>query len=81
MTDNPPVRKYINKTENKITFEIKTGYYLQFLTSETVKLIKNSPHLEITEVLLVPCNIVNNDFQEDSRVLHTFFPMNRLVNK
>ena len=30
------------------------------------------PHLEITEVVLVHCNIANNNFQQDSRVLHTF---------
>ena len=34
-------------------------------------------HLEITEVVLVHCNIVNNDYQQDSRVLYTFIP-NRL---
>ena len=32
------------------------------------------PHLEITEVVLVQCNIVNNDYQQDSRVLYTFVP-------
>ena len=32
------------------------------------------PHLEITEVVLVRCNIANNNFQQDSRVLHTFIP-------
>ena len=32
------------------------------------------PHLEITEVILVHCNIVNNDYQQDSRVLYTFVP-------
>ena len=32
------------------------------------------PHLEITEVVLVRCNIGNNNFQQDSRVLHTFIP-------
>ena len=32
------------------------------------------PHLEITEVLLVLCNIANNDYQKDSRVLYTFVP-------
>ena len=32
---------------------------------------ENFPHLEITEVALVQCNIVNNDYQRDSRVLHT----------
>ena len=35
---------------------------------------ENVPHLEITEVVLVHCNIVNNDCQQDSRVLYTFIP-------
>ena len=35
---------------------------------------ENVPHLEITEVVLVDCNIVNNDYQQDSRVLYTFVP-------
>ena len=35
---------------------------------------KNVPYLEITEVVLVHCNIVNNDYQQDSRVLYTFVP-------
>ena len=35
---------------------------------------ENVPHLEITEVVLVHCNIVNNDYQQDSRVLYTFAP-------
>ena len=33
---------------------------------------ENFPHLEITEVVLVLCNIVNNDYQHDSRALYTF---------
>ena len=32
------------------------------------------PHLEISEVVLIHCNIVNNDYQQDSRVLYTFVP-------
>ena len=32
------------------------------------------PHLEITELVLVHCSIVNNNYQQDSRVLYTFFP-------
>ena len=32
------------------------------------------PHLEITEIVLVHCDIVNNDYQQDSRVLYTFVP-------
>ena len=83
MTDNPPIRIYVNKVENKITFKIKTGYYLQLLTPETMKLLgstkskiikqeigENVPHLEITEVVLVHCNFVKNDYQEDSKVLN-----------
>ena len=33
---------------------------------------ENVPHLEVTEVVVVHCNIVNNDYQEDSRVLYIF---------
>ena len=85
--DNPSIRIYVNKIENRITFKIKTGYYLELLTPETMKLLgstenkitkdkngENVPHLEITEVVLVHCNIVNNDYRQDSRVLYTFVP-------
>ena len=74
VTDNPSIRIYINKIENRITFEINTGCYFELLTPETVKLLgstkskitkdknsENLPHLEITEVELIHCNIVNND--------------------
>ena len=67
--------------------KIKDGYSLELLTPETMKLLgstenkitedkngENVPHLEITEVVLVHCNIVNDDHQQDSRVLHTFVP-------
>ena len=79
--DNTSVRIYINKIENRVTFKIKTGYYLELLTHETMKLLgstenkiakdkngENVPHLRITEVVLVHCNIVNNYYQQDSRV-------------
>ena len=78
---------YINKIENRVTFKIKNGYSLEILTPETMKLLEstknkitkdkngeNVPHLEIFEVILVHFNIVNNDYQQDSRVLHTFVP-------
>ena len=83
--DNPSIRIYVNKIENRITFKIKTEYYLELLTPDTIKLLgstgnkitkdkngENVPHLEITEVVLVHCNIVDNDYQQDSRVLFTF---------
>ena len=85
--NNPSVKIYINKTENRITFKIKNGYSLELLTKETIKLLgstenkitkdkngENVIHLEITEVVLVHCNMVNNDYQHDSRVLYAFVP-------
>ena len=76
--DNPLVRIYVNKSENSIKFKIKSGYYLELLTSETMKLLgsienqitkykngENVPLLEITKVVLVHCSIVNNDYQQD----------------
>ena len=85
--DKPSVKIYINKAENRITFKIKDGYSLELLTKETMKLFgstenkitkdkngENVPHLEITEVVLVHCNMANNDYQQDSRVLYTFVP-------
>ena len=51
--------KLLGSTKNKITKDKK---------GESV------PHLEITEVILVHCNIVNNDYQQHSRVLYTFVP-------
>ena len=35
---------------------------------------ENAPHLEIVELVLVHCNLVNNDYQQDSRILYTFVP-------
>ena len=51
--------KLLGSTENKIAND-KNG--------------ENIPHLEITKVVLVHCNIVNNDYQQDSKVLYTFVP-------
>ena len=36
--------------------------------------VENVPHLEIVELVLVHCNLVNNDYQQDSRILYTFVP-------
>ena len=89
VTDNPSIRIYINKIENRITFKIKTRYYLELLTPQTMKLLgstkskikkdkngKNVPNLEITEVVLVNCNIANDNYQQKSRVLYAFVPNN-----
>ena len=67
---------HIDRIENRITFKIKTGYYLELLTLETIKLLgstkskitkdensENVPHLEITDIILVHRNIVISDYQ------------------
>ena len=38
--DNPSIRIYVNKIENRITFKIKNGYYLELLTPETMKMLE-----------------------------------------
>ena len=52
---------------------------MKLLGSAKIKITKNEngenvPHLEITEVVLVDCNIIKNDYQHNSRVLFTFVP-------
>ena len=85
--DNPSIRIYVDKIENRITFKIKSGYYLELLTPETMKLLgsneskltkdkngENVPRLEIVKLVLVHSNLFNNDYQRDSRILYTFVP-------
>ena len=87
MAENPPVQIYPNKIKNRIVFKIKTGYKLELLTSETMKLLggankvvdqdkngENVPKLESVEVVLVHCNLVKNDYQHASKVLFSFVP-------
>ena len=68
VTDNSSIRKYVNKTESRITFKIKTGYYLKLLIPETMQLL-GSTKSKITKDKngenvshLVHCNIVNNNY-------------------
>ena len=78
---------FVSKTENRIAFKIKNGYYLELLTPETMKLLgsteskitgekngENVPHLETVELVLIHCKIVNNNYQKNSRILYTFVP-------
>ena len=91
--DNPSIGIYVNKIQNRITFKIKNGYYLELLTPETMKLLRgtvskitkdkngeNVPHLEIVELVLVHWNLVNNDYQQNSRILFSFIPNNAFVS-
>ena len=85
--DEPSVQIYVNKIENRIIFKIKNGYSLELSTPETMKLLgstenkittdkngENVPPIEITEVVSLHCIIVNNNYQQDSRVLYTIVP-------
>ena len=65
MADNPPIKIYVNKIENRITFKIKTEYYIKLLSPKIMKLLGSTKsminknengktHLEITEVLFSP---------------------------
>ena len=87
LTDNSPVNIYANKIKNRIVFKIKTGYKLELLTPETMKLLgstkkvvdkdensENVPKLESVEVVLVHYNLVKNDYQHASKVLFSFVP-------
>ena len=85
--DNPSIKIYVNKIKNRVTFKIKNGYHLELLTPETMEILgsteskitkdkngENVPHLEIVELVLIHCNLVNNNYQQNSRILYTFVP-------
>ena len=87
LTENPSIQIYANKIKNRIIFKIKTGYKLELLTLETMKLLgstkkvvdknkngENVPKLKSLEVVLVHCNLVKNYYQHASKVLFTFVP-------
>ena len=85
--ENAPILIYANTINNRIVFKINTGYKLELLSKEIMKLLgstkdiidsdKNSekvPRLGDVEVVLVHCNLVNNSYQQHSTVLFTFVP-------
>ena len=87
LAENPPIQIYPNKIKNRIVFKVKTGYKLQLLSPETMKLLGSTkkdvdkdkdredvPKLESVEVVLMHCNLVNNNYQQTSKVLLTFVP-------
>ena len=82
----------VKKIQNRITFKVKIGYYLELIMTETMKLLgntkskinkdkngENMAHLEIAEVVLIQSNIVNNKNLQDSRLLYTFVPKKSFV--
>ena len=84
---NTQILIYANTINNRIVFKIKTGYKLELLSKETMKLLgstkdiidsnknsENVPRLENAKVVLVHYNLFNNSYQQHSRVLFTFVP-------
>ena len=85
--DTAPIFIYANNINNRIVFKIKTGYKLELLSEETMKLLgstsniidtdknsENVPRLENVELVLAHCNLLNNTYQQASKVLFTFLP-------
>ena len=82
LTEDPLVEIYPITIKSRIIFKIKTGYKLELLSSETMKLLGDTkkhvdqdqngedvPKLESVEDVLVHCNVVNNNYQQASKVL------------
>ena len=83
--ENAPILIYSDTKNNRIVFKIKRGYKLKLKSKETMKLLgstkdiidsdknsENVPRLENVEVILVHCNLVNNSYQQASRLSFTF---------
>ena len=87
LTIIPPIHVYINRINNRLVFKVKDEYKLELKTPETMKLFgstkklidktkngENVPSLEVVEVVLVQCNLVDNQYQQTSAVLYAFSP-------
>ena len=63
----------------KIDLELSTPETMKLFGTTESKIAKDKnaeyvPHLEVLELILVHCNIINNNYQRDSRILYTFVP-------
>ena len=90
LTNNAPIYIQINKTNSRLELKIKDSHNVELQTapekmklfSSTKKLIdkttnrENVPSIQMFEIVLVQCNLVDNQYQQKSEVLHTF----RLIN-
>ena len=83
---------YVNKIENRITFKIKNGYYIELLTPQTIKLLRGTEskitkdkngenvfHLENVELVLVHCNLVIMIISKIQQCYIHLFQRNHLV--
>ena len=92
LTTIPFIHVYINGINNRIVLKIKDEYKLELQTPGTMKLFgrtkklinktkngENVPSLEVVEVVLAQCNLLDNQYQQRSEVLNTFTPNKRML--
>ena len=84
--EESPILIYPTEVKNRIVFKIKSGYKLELLSKETQKLLgdeplidkdkssKNVPQLDQVEYVLLHCNLVQNDYLQNSKLLYEFVP-------
>ena len=83
----PPIHVYINRINNRLVFNVNNRYKLELKKPETmiffgstknlIDKTKNGekvPSLEVVKVVLVECNLADNQYQQKSGVLYTFTP-------
>ena len=83
----PPIHVYINRINNRLVFKITDGDKLELQTPETMRLFASTktligktkkgekvPNLEVVKVVLVRCNLADNQYQQKSEVLYTSTP-------
>ena len=84
---NYPIHIHINRDNNGVVFKVTDGYKLELKLPETMTLLvarrklidktkngKNVPSFEVVEVVLVQCNLIDNQYQQKSEILFTFMP-------
>ena len=90
LTTIPPIHVYNNRINSTLVFKIKDGYKLELQTPESMNLFRSTKKLidktkngekgpslevvEVVEVVLLQCNLVDNQYQQKSQVLYTFTP-------
>ena len=92
LTTIPFIHVYINRINNRLVLKIKDEYKLELQTPGTMKLFgrtkklidktkngENVPSLEVVEVVLAQCNLLDNQYQQRSEVLNTFTPNKRML--
>ena len=87
LTKISPIHVNINRINDRLVFKIKDGFKLELQMPETMKLfdstikfidktknVEEVPSLIVVEIVLIQCNLVDNQYQQKSEVLYTFTP-------